>query len=129
MKKKRGTPRKRGIKISAFALVVCLSVSMVWADCSVIRVLAAEGTGDPDATADTDGTFEVGSVTYREIEPGKAELANGQGLSGDIASPEKVSSGGTAYTVVSIGDNAYLKRIRILLTAMRAISVRGRQKL
>ena len=107
MKKKRKTARKRGIRLSAFALAVCLSVSAVWADGFATQVMAAEETGDLNPTADTDITFEVDGVTYREIEPGKAELADGKGLSGDIVIPETVSNGGTEYTVVSVGDGAF----------------------
>ena len=107
MKKKRKTARKRGIRPSAFALAVCLSVSSVWADGFATQVMAAEETGDLNPSADTDITFEADGVTYREIEPGKAELADGKGLSGDIVIPETVSNGGTEYTVVSVGDGAF----------------------
>lgn len=60
MKKKRETARKRRIRISTFALAVCLSVFTVWAD--AIPVLAAEETGNLNTTADTDVTFEVDGV-------------------------------------------------------------------
>lgn len=104
MKKKRETAGKR-MRLSAFALALCLSVSAAWADAA--PVLAAEETGGVNPTADEGETFEVDGVTYKKIGPGEVELTNGKGLSGDITIPDNVSHNGVKYTVVSIGTGAF----------------------
>lgn len=105
MRKKLETAGKQRMRLSAFVLALCLSVSAAWADAA--PVLAAEQNGGGNSTADEGETFEVDGVTYQEIGPGKAELTNGKGLSGDIAIPENVSHNGVTYTVVSIGTGAF----------------------
>lgn len=104
MKKKRETAGKQRMRLSAFVLALCLSVSAAWADAA--PVLAAEETVGGNPKADT-GEIVVDGVKYKKTGPGEAELIDGKGLSGDITIPGKVSDGGTEYTVVSIGDYAF----------------------
>lgn len=110
MKKKRETAGKRRMRIPAFALALCLTVSAAWADAA--PVLAAEETVGGNPKADTD-EIVVDGVKYKKTGPGEVELTNGKVLSGDITIPGKVSDGGTEYTVVSIGINAFLNFTRL----------------